>query len=830
MCLAEMHRIPWIANQTPYRRLLFFPTMADQDQPFDLTQDIFIQSHPSIRVCTHFESQLTDKILAEFTSTAVDGAIGVAPTYGAKCALTSIAFATSTQVLLVRLSKSEKQGKQQKKKRKGKPVRLGRALVEDAILCNPLYEKFALKAERLAASLHLDVGRRITACVDLLSASTAGRDSFSGVMAGLGGEPLLRRKQTFALFKLEENDKAPIGTAALQSWAAWRAGTLPSMAESIRDLPRINTQAMHQDAIEFLAKTMRDADRLDTLKPTRVKNDVSSTFSNKSGSLNLKSLRYKTRVMRLSERQTIEIETIVEEKRTILKGRNVKVEGRAVNVKFENAFTGSKIKSVTTYGRAAPTLAEQKRARAILEVMLGTPNLIEDPFVRKIWLPSQVVTWPAPRHAQPLSLRFNSRPLNSSQIEAVNAILSDKDKDRLTVIHGPPGTGKTTVIGAAVVSTMASCSTRTMWLVAQSNVAVKNIAEKLADVGFFKFKILVSKEFHFDWYIYQHLGTVYTKLKCPSRHEHLYGKIRGNIVRSDDFPDDIVAAERRLLDTRVILCTLSMLSNDEMECIPMVAPIQTVLVDEASQIEVGAYVPLFSRWGRTLQKIVFIGDDRQLAPFGQDDIPNLRSVFEIEHLRSGAIFLDTQYRMPMHIGSFISKHVYGKRLKSVHKINSRLACRLVDVDMGREESAGHSWVNPPENAVAIQIARHYIKTKKSWRYITPYDPQRSHMEKELKAAKLPFEDKCFNVDSFQGNEDDHIIISCVRHDKLGFLSNQRRTNVMLSRCKQSMIICTSRAFVNGPAKDSLVWDLARHLGPKAWLSVEDVASGRFQSR
>jgi hypothetical protein len=40
-----------------------------------------------------------------------------------------------------------------------------------------------------------------------------------------------------------------------------------------------------------------------------------------------------------------------------------------------------------------------------------------------------------------------------------------------------------------------------MWLIAQSNVAVKNIAEKLAEVGFLNFKLLVSKDFHFDWYV-----------------------------------------------------------------------------------------------------------------------------------------------------------------------------------------------------------------------------------------------------------------------------------------------------------------------------------------
>ena len=64
---------------------------------------------------------------------------------------------------------------------------------------------------------------------------------------------------------------------------------------------------------------------------------------------------------------------------------------------------------------------------------------------------------------------------------------------------GPPGTGKTTVIAGAVESTVRGDSKRTVWLVAQSNVAVKNMAEKLADVGFWEFRVLVSKDFHHDW-------------------------------------------------------------------------------------------------------------------------------------------------------------------------------------------------------------------------------------------------------------------------------------------------------------------------------------------
>jgi hypothetical protein len=106
------------------------------------------------------------------------------------------------------------------------------------------------------------------------------------------------------------------------------------------------------------------------------------------------------------------------------------------------------------------------------------------------------------------------RPLNASQTKAVESIL---DTRRITVIHGGPGTGKTvrahrrskseatddifqTVIAAAVMSLMASSDkSKTIWLVAQSNVAVKNIAEKLASCKFWEFRLLVSFDFHFDW-------------------------------------------------------------------------------------------------------------------------------------------------------------------------------------------------------------------------------------------------------------------------------------------------------------------------------------------
>ncbi|KAG1821663.1 AAA domain-containing protein [Suillus subaureus] len=355
---------------------------------------------------------------------------------------------------------------------------------------------------------------------------------------------------------------------------------------------------------------------------------------------------------------------------------------------------------------------------------------------------------------------------------------------------------------------------RTIWLVAHSNVAVKNIAEKLDKVGFREFKLLVSKDFHYDW------------------HKHLYERLEHCFIRSDMFGGRAVTASQHLLDkhtnkpTRVVLCTLSMLSNPRIDDFTRQVPVHTVIFDEASQIEVGEYLPLLQRFQHSLKKMVFIGDDKQLAPFGQDDIGQLRSIFEFPHLREQAHFLDTQYRMPLVIGSFISRHVYDQKLMTVHDITNKAACRFLDVKKGKEEKSGKSWANQQETSMVIHLARIYHKQGKQFRIITPYDGQRSVIEKQLQSAKLPWEDKCFNVDSFQGNEEDHIIVSLVRTQGVGFLTNMRRMNVMLTRCKMSMIICTNRDFVTkGKAADTLVGQLALTVDPDAWLDSHDIVNG-----
>ena len=95
-------------------------------------------------------------------------------------------------------------------------------------------------------------------------------------------------------------------------------------------------------------------------------------------------------------------------------------------------------------------------------------------------------------------------------------------------------------------------------------------------------------------------------LKHLFRHEHLYHKLSLHVIRSDDMRK----AVKELKGVKVILSTLSMLANPKIDLITAKVPIKTMVIDEASQIAVSEYIfPLHNF--KTLQKICFIGDDKQ---------------------------------------------------------------------------------------------------------------------------------------------------------------------------------------------------------------------------
>ncbi|PCH42406.1 nucleoside triphosphate hydrolase protein [Wolfiporia cocos MD-104 SS10] len=788
--------------------------MAKQNNRVLISQSLFRAQYDPFVVTSVNESELTVDCVASFLQTATKGGLGIASSHGPKGVLTFLAVSTPTNCLYIRMAAPSTKSKDKKKVDKTSPS--GRTILQ-AILSHSDYRKLAFDMHSIAAALHLDHALAITEAIDLQSlVFWKPRGAPATMLYILGGADKLYERNVSDAFRGEAFDAATMQNVCLRAWASCQTAFNPKLERHHQAAQAIDTFAINKQDLNAICKFIRDAERLHALKPTRVKNDVAPQFSFKSDALELGMTRFKTR-MRTSYDQQLFVEFEHKNRpNTSASGRVEYSHGKTARVTVNAVVPAtSTIRSIYTIGKDAPTPAEWQRLLVSLYVLQRKVSLREHAISRKIFVPSSAdlaspITSVNPPCTAAVTVPF---PLNQSQLKAARKILSND----VSLIYGPPGTGKTTVIAAVVMALAPTLTDKEgIWLVAHSNVAVKNIAEKLARVGFLDFKLLVSEDFHYEW------------------HEHLYTTIErnGNVIRSDEIGQDPTGTARLLLDSKVILCTLAMVSNHRIKTAGFMrlVPITTVIVDEASQIELGCYLPLLCDFGHTIRRIAFIGDDKQLAPYGQDDLGTLDSVFELKHLRKSSVFLDTQYRMPAPIGDFISRHIYGGKLKSNHLVTSPLSCRLVDVRNGKEQKASGSWMNEVEANVVIAIAKKLHARGKVYRIITPYDAQRNLLEKKLKSAEIPWEDKCFNVDSFQGkycSEDDHIIISVVRSEKVGFLTNLRRTNVMLSRCKQSMIICTSRAFLEQKAPKTLIGKLAAEWGQSSWISVKDILAGNL---
>lgn len=750
--------------------------------------------------------------------------VGISPAYSQSGGLPAMACALDTRVLVINFHRAIPYS--DGATRSGTVPRNveRRKLLEDELLCHPLCTLYSFDLTKIALSLHLHLHLHLTDAIDIQSAlHIPDRSVVSSVETVIADACKIWSEnidRTFENMIYRSSKHKDLTDLVQRAWLCSYIGRYDS--EAIRDLfykaPKVDTstEKFSEDALNVLQKVAYDMLRKDNMKPLAVTHEIKTRWDPRKERMVAESQRYANRITQNSTR--VNISLAHSNASYSLPGGASNVRGKTAGLNVRHNLEGKHITSITTTGRDAPTQAELDCDNAILSMLQGKLPLLDVDWMKAIWLPSEPVVWsftPPPNAPAIEIITHPKAPLNTSQRSAISKMLSPSLDDNITLIQGPPGTGKTTTIATYVLS-MIKARQRGIWLMAQSNVAVKNIAEKLAKLDFFDFKLLVSQNFHFEW------------------HEHLYGRIKENIIVSDKFTKS-GPIQRALQGTQVILCTLSMISNPKLQlAVTKVVPIVNVIIDEASQIEVGQYVPLFNTFGKSLRKICFVGDDKQLPPHGQDDLRNLQSIFELEHLRESLSFLDTQYRMPPQIGEFISQQVYDGLLLSDegHVVpSSTIACRFIDVNGSeRLDKDGKSSYNEEEVAAIVLLAKHLQDENVSYRIITPYDAQRSALEQALKEEDLNWEDKCFNVDSFQGNEDHVIIISVVRSKALGFLANMRRTNVMLTRCQRAMYIVSSRAFLEGKGADSLVGKMAAELGqrPGAWLTHEDLEDGEFE--
>ena len=418
--------------------------------------------------------------------------------------------------------------------------------------------------------------------------------------------------------------------------------------------------------------------------------------------------------------------------------------------------------------------------------------------------------------------------LNPSQENAVNKVLRAKD---VAIVHGPPGTGKTTTLVEAVYETLHR--ENQVLVCAQSNMAVDWISEKLVDRGIpvlrignpvrvndkmLSFTYERRFEAHPDYPLLYSIRRAIRQLydsRKGGRSESIRQKINALRDRADDL--EMRIQESLFAEARVIACTLTGAANRLL----FRQRFGTLFIDEAAQaLEATCWIAI-----RKAHRVVLAGDHCQLPPVITCHEAMKGGLGEtlmqkIVRNKPGCVSLLTvQYRMNDAIMRFSSDWFYHGELRSAPEVKYR---GILDYDIpmewintenmdAEEEFVERSFgrVNKTEAELTLQHLeayltkigkRHILEERIDIGIISPYQAQVHYLRKLLKqrAFFTPYKGLITvnTVDGFQGQERDVIVISLVRaNDRgdIGFLSDLRRMNVAITRARMKLIILGNAA-------------------------------------
>jgi len=407
------------------------------------------------------------------------------------------------------------------------------------------------------------------------------------------------------------------------------------------------------------------------------------------------------------------------------------------------------------------------------------------------------------------NLDIRNSKLNESQIHAVKAIVENED---LVIVHGPPGTGKTTTIIEAIVQLVKDG--KRVLVSAPSNTAVDNVAKGLlknelsilrvgnsvkVDDAIFPFtpegKMLVSK----DSKDIKKLKIRAEELRKMSyQYKRKFGKAERDQRRllmnevkriRKEIRDMRNYFDEKLFDTSdVVLGTPIGLNNFLKEG----TLFDVLIIDEAGQaIEPLAWMlfPYAKSW-------VLAGDPFQLPPTVLSDDAK-KMGFDISILEhafkhcQNVFFLDVQYRMRQSISDFSSNYFYHGKLKTPER-QADIDRHIIFFDTagtGFEEVRGKDGVSLM-NTGELDLVKKLIETEqldsRDLAIISPYSGQVALAKEELN-PKI----RISTIDSFQGQEKQVVILMLVRSNPdavIGFLRDYRRMNVALTRAKEKLIV------------------------------------------
>lgn len=418
--------------------------------------------------------------------------------------------------------------------------------------------------------------------------------------------------------------------------------------------------------------------------------------------------------------------------------------------------------------------------------------------------------------------------LNPSQQKAVQKVLCARE---VAIVHGPPGTGKTTTLVEAIGETLRR---ETQVLVcAQSNAAVDWISEQLLARGISVLRVgnpmrvsdnLLAATYerryedHPDylelWAIRKAEREAIAKLNgrhCSATERHAtqnhLNKLRNRRTEIEiRINDDLFA------NSRVIACTLIGTSARVLER----KHFSTLFIDEAAQaFEAACWAAICKA-----DRVILAGDHCQLPPTikcKEAERQGLGHTLmeKVAQAKPTCVeLLTVQYRMHSLIMQFSSNWFYQSRLMAAPEVASRgvleLDSPLVWIDtakLGFEEQTNplsQSRLNTSEAFLLLKTLRDYVRTLGMQRMIndridfgiiSPYKSQVQLLRRLIKQSNflkplLP-QISVNTVDGFQGQERDVILISMVRGNddgRIGFLNDLRRMNVAITRARMKLII------------------------------------------
>lgn len=414
--------------------------------------------------------------------------------------------------------------------------------------------------------------------------------------------------------------------------------------------------------------------------------------------------------------------------------------------------------------------------------------------------------------------------LNASQEKAVNEVLWAKD---VAVVHGPPGTGKTTTLVEAIFETLRRESQ--VLVCAQSNMAVDWISEKLVDRGINVLRIgnptrvndkMLSFtyerrfEAHPDYPQLWSIRKAIRELRQQRKHADSWHQ------KMDRLKSRATELELRIRsslfgEARVIASTLTGAANRVLEG----EKYSTLFIDEAAQaLEAACWIAI-----RKAGRVILAGDHCQLPPTVKSIMALKgglgKTLMEriVENKPETVTLLKMQYRMNEQIMKFSSEWFYHGMVESAPTVSHR---GILDYDTpmmwidtaecdGKEEFVGENFgrINRAEAELTLQTLQQYLEKIGKQRIleesidvgiISPYRAQVQLLRKELRKREFfrPYRHLLTvnTVDGFQGQERDIILISLVRSNdggEIGFLRDLRRMNVAITRARMKLIILGS---------------------------------------